>query len=86
MHKLAVTLVPDHEGDCPLRWTARQPISAKIGCSARTLLGWDGKTEVDTGKRASISADVAWKLKALERENHELRLSSTDRSNDDRVS
>jgi transposase-like protein len=31
------------------------------------------KTEVDSGKRAGVPTDVADKLKALERENRELR-------------
>ena len=69
----AVRLVLDHEGDYPSRWTACQSISAKIGCSAHTLLDWLKKAEVDSGKRAGVSPDVAEKLKALERENRELR-------------
>lgn len=31
------------------------------------------KTEVDSGKRAGLPSDVAEKMKALERENRELR-------------
>ena len=69
----AVRLVLDHEGDYPSRCTACQSISAKIGCSAHTLLDWLKKAEVDSGKRAGVSPDVAEKLKALERENRELR-------------
>jgi len=60
-------------GRFPSRWTACQSISAKIGCSAHTLLDWVKRAEVDSGKRAGISTDVAEKLKALERENRELR-------------
>ena len=37
------------------------------------LLDWVKQAEVDSGKRASVSTDVAEKLKALERENRELR-------------
>jgi transposase len=69
----AVRLVLDHEGDYPSRWAACPSIAAKISCSAHTLLDWVKKAEVDTGKRAGISTDVAEKLKALERENRELR-------------
>jgi len=63
----------DHEGDYPSRRTACQSIAGKIGCSTHTLLDWVKKTEVDSGKRAGISTDVAEKMKALERENRELR-------------
>jgi transposase len=34
---------------------------------------WVKKTDVDTGKRAGLPSDVAEKMKALERENRELR-------------
>ena len=69
----AVRLVLDHEGDYSSRWTACQSISAKIGCSAHTLNEWVKKAEVDSGKRAGLTSDVAEKMKALERENRELR-------------
>ena len=44
-----------------------------IGCSPATLHERVKKTEVDTGKRAGLPSDVAEKMKALERENRELR-------------
>ena len=69
----AVRMVLDHEGEHSSRWTAVQSIAAKIGCSAHTLLDWVKKTEVDSGKRAGVPSDVAERLKALERENRELR-------------
>jgi transposase len=69
----AVRMVLDHEGEHSSRWTAVQSIAAKIGCSPHTLLDWVKKTEVDSGKRAGVPSDVTEKLKALERENRELR-------------
>ena len=48
-------------------------IAAKIGCTAQTLHDWTKKAEVDGGKRAGVPSEVAEKLKALERENRELR-------------
>jgi len=69
----AVRMVLEHEGDHPSRWAAMVSIAEKIGCTAQTLNEWVKKTEVDAGKRAGVPSDVAEKLKALERENRELR-------------
>ena len=63
-------------GECPTRWAAVASIAAKIGCAAQTLLDWTKKAEVDAGKRAGVPSEVAEKLKALERENRELRQAS----------
>jgi transposase-like protein len=63
----------DHEGGHPSRWAAALSISAKIGCSAHTLLNWVKQVEVESGRRAGVPSDMAGKLKAPERENRELR-------------
>jgi transposase len=48
-------------------------IAAKIGCAAQTLHEWVKKTEVDSGRSAGVPTEVAAQLKAIERENRELR-------------
>ena len=69
----AVRLVLNHEGEHASRWAAVSSIAAKIGCTAQTLHEWVKKAEVDSGARVGIPSDVAERLKALERENRELR-------------
>ena len=69
----AVRLVFDNEGQHASRWQAVMSISAKIGCTPQTLNDWVKKAKVDSGKRAGVSSEMAERMKALERENRELR-------------
>ena len=69
----AVRMVLDNPGQHGSRWQAIASVAAKIGCSANTLNSWVKKAEVDSGQRAGLPSDIAEKMKALERENRELR-------------
>lgn len=66
-------MVLDHEREHASRWSAVTSIAAKIGCTAQTLNEWVKKAERDSGVRAGVPTEVAERLKALERENRELR-------------
>ncbi len=69
----AVRVAQEHEGEHASQWAAISSIAAKIGCGAETLPLWVRQTERDQGKRARWTTDELERLKALERENRELR-------------
>jgi transposase-like protein len=69
----AVRMVLDHQGEHGSQYAAIQSIAAKIGCSGETLRNWVRQAERDRGLRAGPTADERERIKALERENRELR-------------
>ena len=69
----AVRMVLDHEGQHGSRWQSVMSIAAKIGCAPQTLNDWVKKAEVASGKRPGVSSEMSDRMKALERENRELR-------------
>lgn len=73
MRERAVRLVQDNEAQHPSRWQAIVSIASKIGCAPQTLNEWVKKAEVDSGQRPGIPTEMAERMKALERENRELR-------------
>jgi len=66
-------MVLDHEGDYSSRWAAIVSISEKIGCTTQTLSKWVKRYEIDTGQREGVSTEMTDRMKALERENKELK-------------
>lgn len=54
-------------------WQAMEAIAPKIGCTAETLRKWVQQAERDLGIRDGLTSDDRERLKALEKENKELR-------------
>jgi len=69
----AVQMVRDHQGDHASQWAAIASIASKIGCTAESLRRWLRQAERDAGMRAGATTDERDRIKALERENRELR-------------
>src|SRR4249919_4146726 len=69
----AVRMVQEHQGGHASQWAAIASIAAKIGCTAETLRLWVRQAERDQGVRAGPTTDDRERIKALERENRELR-------------
>jgi transposase len=68
-----VRMVQEHPGEHVSQWAAISSIAAKIGCTAETLRLWVRQAERDQGNRGGLTTDERDRLKALDRENRELR-------------
>lgn len=69
----AVRLLFEHEKDYRSRWAAVVSIASKIGCTPETLRAWVRRVEIDTGRRDGMTSEDRARLRALEKENKELR-------------
>ncbi len=69
----AVRMVLEHRSDYPSQWAAMNSIASKIGCTGETLRKWVRQAERDQGLRDGTTSEERDRLKALERENRELR-------------
>ena len=69
----AIRMVLEHRGEHASEWAAIASIAAKIGCTAQTLSNWVRQAERDQGRRPGTTTDERERIKALERENRELK-------------
>ncbi len=69
----AVRTVFDHQDQHPAQRAAINSIAGKISCTAETLRSWVRQTERDQSLRGRASTKDSAKIKALKRENRELR-------------
>jgi transposase-like protein len=69
----AVRLVFEHQSEYESQWAAMASIASKVGCTSETLRKWVRQAERDQGLRGGLTSDDRERLKALERENRELK-------------
>lgn len=69
----AVRLVQEHRDEYRSLWAAVESIAPKIGCTPTTLLDWIKRSEIDSGARPDVTTEERERIKALEKENRELR-------------
>ena len=66
-------MLHDQESSHSSRWAALQSIAQKIGCTPETLRKWVERAEIDGGQRRGKTSSEHDELKALKRENRELK-------------
>jgi len=69
----AVRLVFERQGEHESQWAAISSIASKSGCTPETLRKWVRRAERDQGLRAGMTSSDRERLKALERENRDLK-------------
>jgi transposase-like protein len=72
----AVRLVFEQQKEHDSQWSAIGSIAGKIGCTPETLRKWVRRAEIDEGIRGGLTSTERERLKALERENRELKRSN----------
>ena len=55
------------------QWACVAAIAPKFGCTAQTLRSWVKRAEIDQGRVNGVSSLERDRMKALERENRELK-------------
>ena len=68
-----VRLFKDNRADYASDNAAYRAIAPKLGCSPDSLRAWCRQADRDAGERSGLTSDEKARLKALERENRELR-------------
>ena len=69
----AVRLVFDQATEYSSQWACIAALVPKFGCTAQTLRSWVKRAEIDQGRVNGVSWLERERMKALERENRELK-------------
>jgi transposase len=74
LRERAIRLVLETSKEYPTEYEAIRSIAAKLGIgSAETLRKWVRQAQVDSGQRPGVTTAESEQIKALKRENAELR-------------
>ena len=74
LRERAVRMVLETRSECSSEFEAIKSVAAKLGIgSAETLRKWVRRAEIDTGARPGVTSEESAQLKALRKENAELR-------------
>jgi transposase len=68
-----IRLFKENRPNYPSNNAAYKAIASKLGCSSDSLRSWCQQAERDAGMRNGLTNEDKARLKALERENRELR-------------
>jgi len=68
-----VRLFKENRANYPSDNSAYKAIASRLGCSPDSLRAWCLRADRDAGERLGLTSDEKARLKALERENRELR-------------
>jgi len=68
-----VRLFKENRADYASDNAAYRAIAPKLGCSPDSLRAWCQQADRDAGQRSGLTSEEKVRLKALERENRELR-------------
>jgi transposase-like protein len=66
-------MLHEQEPSYASRLAALTSIAGKIGCTPETLRKWVRRAEIDEGRRPGLTTSELEELKALKRENRELK-------------
>ena len=73
MRDRAVRMVLEYKGEFSSQSVAIKSIAPKSGCGSDTLRAWGRRAGTDSGHQDGITAAERNRIKALERENRQLR-------------
>src|SRR2546429_9581410 len=74
LRERAIRMVAETKGDYASEFAAIESVARKLGIgSAETLRKWIRRAEIDAGQRPGVTTAESEQVKALKRENAELR-------------